>query len=116
MKDAGVAELVGAIRQVQRGEPSLPPLIARKVLHELSHPSAHPPTTDPLTEREVEVLRLLVRGESNKDIAELLGISESTVRKHVSSILGKLHLASRTQAALFAVREGLVQPADDEEP
>jgi NarL family two-component system response regulator LiaR len=116
MKDSGAAELVGAIRQVQRGEPSLPPLIARRVLHELSHPAAQRPTADPLTEREVEVLRLLAQGSTNKEIAEPLGISEATVRKHVSSILSKLHLASRTQAALFAMREGLVPPDDDEEP
>jgi NarL family two-component system response regulator LiaR len=116
MKDSGAAELIGAIRQVQRGEPSLPPLIARRVLQELSHPAPHPPTTDPLTEREVEVLRLLAGGSSNKEIAEPLGISEGTVRKHVSSILSKLHLASRTQAALFAMREGLVPPGDDAEP
>ncbi|MDX1522467.1 MAG: response regulator transcription factor [Anaerolineae bacterium] len=98
---------------MQRGEPSLSPLIARKVLQEVSHPSERPPTPDPLTGREVEVLGLLGQGESNKEIAAQLGISEATVRKHVSNILSKLHLASRTQAALFAVREGLL-PADDE--
>ena len=113
MKDTNAAELVSAIRQVQRGEPSLPPMIARKVLQELSHPSDQPSTPDPLTEREIEVLRLLAQGESNKQIATELGISEATVRKHVSNILSKLHLASRTQAALFAMREGLTSPAEE---
>lgn len=116
MKDAGATELLSAIRQVQRGEPSLPPLIARKMLHELAHPSEAPPTSDPLSEREAEVLRLLAQGESNRDIAVTLGISESTVRKHVSNILSKLHLASRTQAALFALRAGLVESRGDEVP
>ncbi len=107
LKDTGPAELVNAIHQVYRGEPSLHPSVARKVLQELAQPPRQPPTGEPLTERELEVLRLLARGESNQQIAAALGISEATVRKHVSSILSKLHLASRTQAALYAVREGL---------
>lgn len=107
LKDTGPLELVNAIRQVYRGEPSLHPAIARKVLHELAQPPERPPTSEPLTEREVEVLRLVAQGESNQQIAVALGISEATVRKHVSSILSKLHLASRTQAALYALREGL---------
>lgn len=81
--------------------------IARKVLHELAHPSDHPPTSDPLTEREVEVLCLVAHGQSAQQIAEILKISEATVRKHVSNIRSKLHLASRTQAALYTLREGL---------
>lgn len=116
MKDAGATELLGAIRQVRRGEPSLPPLIARKMLHELAQPSKDPPTSDPLTEREAEVLRQVAQGEHNRTIAAALGISESTVRKHVSNILSKLHLASRTQAALFALRSGLLEPDGDEAP
>jgi NarL family two-component system response regulator LiaR len=99
--------LVEAIRQVYRGEPSLHPIIARKVLQELLTPSERPPTSDPLTQREVEVLRLIAQGYENKDIAEKLVISDATTRTHVSNILGKLHLASRTQAALYALREGL---------
>ena len=86
---------------------SLHPAIARKVLQELAHPPQRPPTAEPLTEREVEVLRLIAYGESNQEIAAALGISEATVSKHVSHILSKLHLASRTQAALYALREGL---------
>ncbi len=83
---------------------------------ELTHPSDRPPTTDPLTQREVEVLRLIGQGLENRDIAERLAISGTTVRTHVSNILGKLHLASRTQAALYALREGLAAPGDRDVP
>lgn len=107
LKDSDPDELVQAIRQVCQGESSLHPIIARKVLQELSHPSEHPPTPDPLTAREVEVLRLVAQGLDNREIAEKLVISEATVRTHVSHILSKLHLASRTQAALYALKEGL---------
>jgi len=107
LKDTGPRELVRAIRQVDAGESSLSPTIARKVLQELSRPSDRPPTAEPLTEREVEVLQVVARGLSNQEIAADLMISEATVRTHVSNILGKLHLASRTQAALYALREGL---------
>jgi NarL family two-component system response regulator LiaR len=112
LKDTGPEDLVRAIRQVYRGEPSLEPAIARKVLYELSHPSAETPTLDPLTGRELEVLRLVAQGRSNKEIAKELVIAEMTVRTHVSNILGKLHLASRTQAALYALREGLASLDD----
>ena len=112
LKDTGPEDLVQAIRQVHRGESSLHPTIARKVLQELSRPPQRPPTPDPLTEREVEVLRLVAQGRSNQDIARMLVVSEATVRTHVSSILSKLHLASRTQAALYALREGLASLDD----
>ena len=115
LKDSGPEELVQAIHQVYRGESSLHPTIARKLLHELSRPSERPPTPEPLTEREVEVLRLVARGQSNQEIADQLVISEATVRTHVSNILGKLHLASRTQAALYALREGLASLDDADE-
>jgi NarL family two-component system response regulator LiaR len=108
LKDSGSLELIQAIHQVDRGEPSLDPSIARKVLDELAHPHQAAPTVDPLTEREVDVLRLIAQGKSNKEIAEQLVVAEMTVRKHVSNILSKLHLASRTQAALYALREGIV--------
>lgn len=107
LKDSGPDELVQAIRRVAAGEPSLEPSIARKVLLELNHPSKAPLTPDPLTEREVEVLRLVSQGLSNREIAERLVIAERTVCTHVSNILTKLHLASRTQAALYALKEGL---------
>jgi NarL family two-component system response regulator LiaR len=112
LKDSSPDELVQAIRQVYRGESSLHPVIARRVLQELSCPSEQPPTPDPLTPREVEVLRLVAQGLENRQIAEELVISEATVRTHVSNIMGKLHLASRTQAALYALREGLASLDD----
>ncbi len=112
LKDSGPEELVQAIHQVHRGEPSLEPSIARKVLFELSHPPKSPPTPEPLTERELDVLRLVAQGRSNREIAEELVITEMTVRTHVSNILGKLHLASRTQAALYALRQGLASLED----
>jgi NarL family two-component system response regulator LiaR len=112
LKDSGPEELVRAIRQVHRGESALHPVIARKVLEELSRPAAGPRTPDPLTPREVEVLRLVAQGRDNQEIADLLVISETTVRTHVSNILSKLHLASRTQAALYALREGLASLDD----
>jgi len=107
LKDSGPEELVEAIRQVHRGESSLHPTVARKLLQEISGPPKGRPTPEPLTEREVEVLRQVARGLSNQEIASKLVITEATVRTHVSNILSKLHLASRTQAALYALREGL---------
>jgi NarL family two-component system response regulator LiaR len=112
LKDSGPDDLVKAIHQVYRGEPTLEPSIARKVLSELSQPPKKPLTLDPLTDREVDVLRLLAQGKSNREIAEVLVITEMTVRTHVSNILGKLHLASRTQAALYALREGFASLDD----
>jgi NarL family two-component system response regulator LiaR len=107
LKDSHPEELVQAIREVHRGESSLHPVIARKVLGQLSRPSERPPTSDPLTPREVEVLQLLAQGLENAEIAERLVITEATVRTHVSNVTGKLHVASRTQAALYALREGI---------
>ena len=112
LKDSGPAELVQAIHQVHLGQPSLEPAIALKVLYEVSHPAGRPLTPDPLTERELEVLRLIAKGKSNKEIADQLVIAELTVRTHVSNVLGKLHLASRTQAALYALRAGLASLDD----
>lgn len=114
LKDSSPEELIQAIQQVHRGESSLHPTIARKVLQELSRPLApeQKPTDDPLTEREVDVLRLVARGMGNQQIADQLIISEATVRTHVSNILSKLHLASRTQAALYALQKGLASLDD----
>jgi NarL family two-component system response regulator LiaR len=112
LKDSGPAELVQAIHQVHQGQPSLEPSIALKMLQELSHPPQRPPTPDPLSEREMEVLRLLAQGKSNREIADQLVIAELTVRTHVSNILSKLHLANRTQAALYALKEGLASLDD----
>ncbi|MGD8491255.1 MAG: response regulator transcription factor [Anaerolineae bacterium] len=107
LKDSEPADLVEAIQQVHRGEPSLQPSIARKVLKELRRPSARPPTPDPLTDRELEVLSLVAKGLSNPEIAQRLVITEATVRTHVSNILSKLHLANRVQATLYALQEGI---------
>jgi NarL family two-component system response regulator LiaR len=107
LKDSDPEELLAAIESVHHGEPSLSPAIAQKVLVELRQPSDRPPTPDPLTDREVEVIRLVAKGLSNQEIAERLTVTEATVRAHVSNILSKLHLANRTQAALYALREGL---------
>jgi NarL family two-component system response regulator LiaR len=107
LKDATPQELLAAIRQVYRGEPSMDSAVANKLMRELQRSSDLPPTEEPLTEREVDVLKLVAQGLTNQDIAEKLVISERTVRTHVSHILDKLHLANRTQAALYALREGL---------
>ncbi len=108
LKDTAPRELLQAIRDVHHGEVSLHPTIARKLVGELKRPPALPPAEDPLTEREVQVLALVARGLANQEIADQLFIGERTVRTHISNILGKLHLANRTQAALYAQREGLV--------
>lgn len=108
LKESSTQELIQAIRDVYHGESSLHPIIARKLIRELNRPSLLPPADEPLTEREVEVLILVARGLPNQDIANSLYISERTVRTHVSNMLSKLHLANRTQAALYALKEGLV--------
>ena len=106
LKVADPEDLVQAIRQVYRGEPSLHPSIARKVLQEIRTPHKKSPSPDPLTNREMEILHLVAQGLSNRQIADRLIIAEVTVRTHVSNILGKLHLANRVQATLYALREG----------
>ena len=122
LKDCDSEELVRAIHQVHCGESSLHPKIARMLLQEMAaarSPSgsepprrAVPPAVDPLTERELDVLKLVAHGKSNREIADELVVAEGTVRTHVSNILSKLHLASRTQATLFALREGLASLDD----
>ncbi len=107
LKDSMPEELIRAIRSVNRGEASLHPSIARRLIQELTQPTSLPPTQEPLTEREMEVLRLVAKGYSNEEIGDSLVVSERTARGHVSSILSKLHLANRTQAALYALREGI---------
>jgi len=109
LKDSSAQELLQAIRDVHQGELSMHPTIARKLMRELQRPSDLPPTDEPLTEREMAVLGQVARGLSNQEIAEALFISERTVRTHVSNILSKLHLANRTQATLYALREGLAR-------
>ncbi len=113
LKDSDPEDLLRMIRQVYRGELSIHPTIARKVIQELNRPSKEPLTPSPLTEREVEILQLLAKGVENKEIARLLFLRDATVRTHVSNILGKLQLANRVQATLYALRKGLTQ-LDDE--
>jgi len=108
LKDVSPNELAEAIRTVNRGEALLNPAVAAKLMQEFAH-EARPAASQSLTEREMDVLRLIARGRSNKEIALDLGVAEKTVKTHVSSILGKLQLADRTQAALYAVRERLVE-------
>jgi NarL family two-component system response regulator LiaR len=109
LKDSSPKDLLQAIRDVYAGRSSLHPVIAHKVIQEMSKPSPLPPTEDPLTERELEILKYIAQGLTNQEIADKLIISERTVRTHVSHILSKLHLANRTQAALYALREGYTQ-------
>ena len=108
LKDTTSAELVEGIRRVHRGEPSLHPEIARMMMDEIGQPTTGTKLTpEPLTPRELEVLALVARGMSNKEIAEELTISPETSRTHVNRILSKLHLANRVQATLYALREGI---------
>lgn len=111
LKDAEADEVARAIRAAHRGEVHLDPAVAKRLMESLRTTKAQE-MVEPLTDREREVLVLVARGETNKAIGRQLGISERTARTHVSNILGKLGLASRTQAALYAVREGLVSASD----
>jgi len=112
LKDSSPAELIRAIRNAAAGRTSLHPAIARRLLSELSSHRPPPRPPEPLTERELELLRCLSRGLSNEQIGETLHISEATVRTHVSHILAKLDLTNRTQAALYALREGIASLDD----
>ena len=106
LKDSQPAEVAAAVRSAHRGEIQLDPAVTRPLITDLS--SGTNGVTSLLTSRELEVLRLVGAGKANKEIAAELHIGERTARTHVSNILAKLGLTSRTQAALWAVREGLV--------
>ena len=112
LKDATRVQLLQAIRDVANGHASIQPSIAVKVIQDIDHPSQLLYTADPLTPRELETLRLIARGMSNQEIAVVLHVHERTVAKYVSSILEKLQVANRTQAALYAIHEGLTEPRD----
>lgn len=109
LKDSTPEELIQAISDVYHGKSSLHPVIAQKVIQELHQPSELLKTENPLTEREVEVLGYVAQGLSNQDISKELTIKEGTVRIHVGNILNKLELSNRTQAALYALREGIAE-------
>jgi two-component system, NarL family, response regulator LiaR len=106
LKDTGPEELVAAVRAAVQGESKLHPMVAARVLREVQQ-RAHSPLAE-LTPREVDVLTLIARGRSNYEIAHELGVGERTVKTHVSNILSKLHLADRTQAAIYALQQRLV--------
>jgi DNA-binding NarL/FixJ family response regulator len=108
LKDAGAAEVAAALYAAARDEVFLDAAVARRLAQEIRGPRRG---LGALTTREREILTLVAAGLSNKEIAAELVISERTARTHVSNVLGKLNLTSRTQAALVAVREGLVGPA-----
>jgi NarL family two-component system response regulator LiaR len=114
LKDSTPGQLVRAIRQVARGQSSLSPDIARRLVREVSSESGGDCPTEPLTDRETEVLREIARGLSNEEIAETLRIRHATVRSHVSKLLGKLNLTRRTQAVLYALKHGIAELEEDE--
>jgi DNA-binding NarL/FixJ family response regulator len=113
LKDSDVDEIAGAVRAARRGELQLDPAVARRLTSSL-RTAPNDPAAE-LTIRELDVIRLLGAGKANKQIAAELEIGERTARTHVSNILRKLGLSSRTQAALWAVREGLVGAGDGQE-
>jgi two-component system response regulator DegU len=111
LKDEALETLVSAVQATARGDSWLSPAVARQVVHraiERSPPPRKEPPL-PLTPREVEILRLLARGFDNAAIAQQLTVTRRTVQNHVSRIYGKLKVSTRTEAALFAIRQGLVQ-------
>ena len=114
LKDAHPTQLIQAIHDVYRGQTSLHPTIANKLIAEFNNPNRSAPNS--LTNREEQVLKLVAQGYSNEEISKKLFLSKRTVATHVSNILGKLHLANRTQAALYALRQGLVSlhPSEEE--
>ncbi len=107
-KTAGVDQVLASVRAAARGESVLEPRIAARLVREVREARPRQGPLDQLSPRELEVLAVLARGRSNREIARTLTISEETVKAHVSSILAKLHLADRTQAAIFGLQQGLV--------
>jgi NarL family two-component system response regulator LiaR len=112
LKDATHVQLLQSIRDVANGQATLYPSIAMRVIREMNSPTEMTYTTDPLTPRELDTLRLISTGLSNHEIAKKLFVQERTVAKYVSNILEKLHLANRTQAALYAHSKGLTEKHD----
>jgi DNA-binding NarL/FixJ family response regulator len=115
LKTSSPLQVIESVKRVYSGEPVVPGNLAMRIITEFSKPGEAPAkdAVDQLTEREIEVLRQLSTGASNRDIAKVLCISENTVRNHVRNILEKLHLANRVQAAAYAIREGYTVQRDE---
>jgi DNA-binding NarL/FixJ family response regulator len=109
LKDAPRAELFKAIRAVYRGESLIQPVIASKVLDRFAELSRQSQAPEILSEREIEVLRLMAKGDANKEIAAQLHITDSTVKTHISSIFQKLNAKDRTEAVMIAIRRGIIK-------
>ena len=116
LKDADADDVAVAVRRAHAGEVHLDPQVARLLARRIRSRRDDAPAREPLTEREREVLALVAKGHANKEIAALLDITERTARTHVSNILGKLDLASRTQAALWAIEHRIAEPGHDVDP
>lgn len=110
LKEVELAELVRAVRSVARGEAVLDAAVAGRVMAELRAESGPLSAADTLSERDIQILQLLAQGKSNQEIADVLFIAEKTVRNRLSLIFKQLHLKNRTEAALYAFREGLAEP------
>jgi DNA-binding NarL/FixJ family response regulator len=110
LKEAEPSEVADAIAKVHRGEPILHPSVAERLMREVAAATPRAHRTD-LTTRELEVLRLIAAGRSNREISRELGVAEKTVKTHVSNVLAKLGVQDRTQAALYAVQHGLAHPS-----
>ncbi len=109
LKDAPRAELFKAIRAVYRGESLIQPVVASRVLDRFAELSRQSQAPEILSEREIEVLRLMAKGDANKEIAAQLHITDSTVKTHISSIFQKLNAKDRTEAAMIAIRRGIIK-------
>lgn len=117
MKDTSSDELLQAIRDVYHNKPALQPAIARKLMRDIQGQPGQSQTESALTEREIEILQMVAQGRTNQQIADELFLSERTVRTHITNILAKLRLDNRTQAALYALREGIAHlPYTTDEP
>ncbi|MHB1132053.1 MAG: response regulator [Chloroflexota bacterium] len=113
LKDSPSHDLLAAVREVAAGGSPMPPAIARKLIRQMAARPAERTNEDTLSQRELDVLAQVAHGLSNQEIADVLVVSERTVRCHVSNILHKLNLASRTQAALYALQHGLAEAAPE---
>jgi len=109
LKDAPRAELFSAIRTVSKGESQIQPVVASRVLDKLAELSKKPPAAETLSDRETEVLKLMAKGVSNKELADQLSITQSTVKTHITSIFQKLNVTTRTEAVTTALRKGIIQ-------